>query len=185
VRSKKWSVKSTGTRYPWYPELVRGTALPPSAVFDGERWRARVRVKDNFLEANSYFVEYMRDIATSKGRMFVSTVKSRLCGFATEKGRRIMPFVVAIRSLADVEVDHVRAQWKTYGNLDSYTPGKHHILTFNKISPIGLQRFPSSSYEIFSGDNEAGSKSNAHAILLRSHKLKEEEVSHTVRAIAR
>jgi D-3-phosphoglycerate dehydrogenase / 2-oxoglutarate reductase len=117
--------------------------------------------------------------------MFAATARNRLRICATEKWRRTMPFVVVNRLLADVEVDHVRAQWKTYGNLDSYTPGKHHILTFNKISPIGLQRFPSSSYEIFSGDTEAGSKSNAHAILLRSHKLKEEEVAHTVRAIAR
>jgi D-3-phosphoglycerate dehydrogenase / 2-oxoglutarate reductase len=91
------------------------------------------------------------------------------------------------RTMADVEVEHARAQWKTYGNLDSYIPGKHHILTFNKISPIGLKQFPSSSYEIFSsgGDASESTKSNAHAILLRSHKLQESEVAHTVRAIAR
>lgn len=91
------------------------------------------------------------------------------------------------RTMADVEVEHARAQWKTYGNLDSYVPGKHHILTFNKISPIGLKQFPSSSYEIFSsgGDASESTKSNAHAILLRSHKLQESEVAHTVRAIAR
>jgi D-3-phosphoglycerate dehydrogenase len=91
------------------------------------------------------------------------------------------------RSMADVEVEHARAQWKTYGNLDSYVPGKHHILTFNKISPIGLKQFPSSSYEIFpsGGDASEHTKNNAHAILLRSHKLQESEVAHTVRAIAR
>lgn len=89
---------------------------------------------------------------------------------------------LAARSMSSIEVEHARGQWKTYGNLDSYTPGKHHILTFNKISPVGLQQFPSSGYEIFSGDSAS---SNAHAILLRSHKLKEEEVPHTVRAIAR
>ena len=91
------------------------------------------------------------------------------------------------RAMADVEVEHARAQWKTYGNLDSYVPGKHHILTFNKISPIGLKQFPSSSYEIFAsgGENAENTKSNAHAILLRSHKLQESEVAHTVRAIAR
>jgi D-3-phosphoglycerate dehydrogenase / 2-oxoglutarate reductase len=85
------------------------------------------------------------------------------------------------RTMADVEVEHARAPWKTYGNLDSYVPGKHHILTFNKISPIGLKQFPSSSYEIFA----ESTKSNAHAILLRSHKLQESDVAHTVRAIAR
>lgn len=87
--------------------------------------------------------------------------------------------------MADVEVEHARAPWKTYGNLDSYVPGKHHILTFNKISPIGLKQFPSSSYEIFAGGDDAAQKSSAHAILLRSHKLQESEVVHTVRAIAR
>jgi D-3-phosphoglycerate dehydrogenase / 2-oxoglutarate reductase len=92
------------------------------------------------------------------------------------------------RGLADVEVDHARGQWKTYGNLDRYVPGKHHILTFNKISPIGLQHFPSARYDIYASEAEqAGGvkSSNAHAILLRSHKLQEEQVPHTVRAIAR
>jgi len=94
-----------------------------------------------------------------------------------------------IRTLADVEVEHARGDWKTYGNLDSYQPGNYHILTFNKISPVGLQQFPSNKYDIFKGDgadgDSSGKKSNAHAILLRSHKLQEEEVPHTVRAIAR
>lgn len=89
---------------------------------------------------------------------------------------------MAVRSFADVEVEHVRSQWKTYGNLGEYTPGKHHILTFNKISPVGLAQFPSDAYEIF--DSES-SQSNAHAILLRSHKLQESDVPLTVRAIAR
>lgn len=90
------------------------------------------------------------------------------------------------RHLADVvEVEHARAQWKTYGNLDSYVPGKHHILTFNKISPIGLKQFPSTSYDIFAAAAVGDAKPNAHAILLRSHKLEESDVAHTVRAIAR
>jgi D-3-phosphoglycerate dehydrogenase / 2-oxoglutarate reductase len=97
------------------------------------------------------------------------------------------PPLVLRRNFADVEVDHARGQWKTYGNLESYKPGKHHILTFNKISPIGLQHFPSAQYDIFASEAEqaGGANSNAHAILLRSHKLKEEQVPHTVRAIAR
>jgi D-3-phosphoglycerate dehydrogenase / 2-oxoglutarate reductase len=90
------------------------------------------------------------------------------------------------RTMADVEVEHARGQWKTYGNLDSYVPGKHHILTFNKISPIGLKQFPSVSYEIFAAGNDHNAAAvNAHAILLRSHKLQESNVAHTVRAIAR
>ena len=41
------------------------------------------------------------------------------------------------------------------------------IKTFNKISPLGLERFPRAVYEI------AGEMANADAILLRSHKVKE------------
>jgi D-3-phosphoglycerate dehydrogenase len=40
------------------------------------------------------------------------------------------------------------------------------IKTFNKISPLGLERFPRAVYEI------AGEMANADAILLRSHKVK-------------
>lgn len=83
--------------------------------------------------------------------------------------------------MADVEVEHGRGQWKTYGDVENYKPGRYQIKTFNKISPIGLARFPTDSYDIREGEMAA----NAHAILLRSHKLKEEEIPHTVRAIAR
>ena len=78
--------------------------------------------------------------------------------------------------------EHGRGQWKTYGDLDSYDQGKYQIKTFNKISPVGLSRFPAEDYDVRTGDAEAA---NAHAILLRSHKLQEEEVPQTVRAIAR
>mmetsp|Transcript_110614 Transcript_110614/g.307540 ORF Transcript_110614/g.307540 Transcript_110614/m.307540 type:complete len:481 (-) Transcript_110614:173-1615(-) len=89
---------------------------------------------------------------------------------------------VAIRGLADVEVEHGRGQWKTYGDISNYKPGKHQIKTFNKISPLGLSRFPADNYDVRTDGAEAA---NAHAILLRSHKLQEEEVPKTVRAIAR
>jgi len=71
--------------------------------------------------------------------------------------------------------------WKTYSDVKSYQPGNFQIQTINKISPKGLKCFPKDFYEII--DNEEAS--HPHAILLRSHKLKEEEVKHTVRAIAR
>ena len=83
--------------------------------------------------------------------------------------------------LADVSVEHGRGDWKTYGDITSYQPGKFQVKTYNKISPLGLQKFPNVQYDIKEGDAAA----NAHAILLRSHKLQEEEVPHTVRAIAR
>jgi len=88
----------------------------------------------------------------------------------------------ATRTFADVMVEHGRGQWKTYGDLENYTPGKHQIKCFNKISPKGLERFPSDEYDVRLEGEEAR---NAHAILLRSHKLQESEVPHTVRAIAR
>lgn len=80
----------------------------------------------------------------------------------------------------NVQVEHGRGVWKTYGDLTNYKQGKYQIKTFNKISPIGLARFPEDEYDVRSEE-----AANAHAILLRSHKLKEEEVPKTVRAIAR
>jgi D-3-phosphoglycerate dehydrogenase / 2-oxoglutarate reductase len=81
---------------------------------------------------------------------------------------------------AAVQVEHGRGEWQTYGDLSKYTPGKFQIKTLNKISPVGLQRFPSEKYDV-RGEEAA----NAHAILLRSYKLKEEDIPHTCRAIAR
>jgi D-3-phosphoglycerate dehydrogenase len=92
------------------------------------------------------------------------------------------PAAFAVRGMADVEVEHGRGQWQTYGDLESYKQGKYQIKTFNKISPIGLARFPNGEYDVRPADSEAA---NAHAILLRSHKLQEEDVPNTVRAIAR
>lgn len=89
---------------------------------------------------------------------------------------------VVVRGMADIAVEHGRGQWKTYGDLSTYKPGKFQIKCFNKISPVGLARFPEDSYDIRT-DGEAAP--NAHAILLRSHKLQVDEVAHTVRAIAR
>jgi len=90
--------------------------------------------------------------------------------------------LISFRSFADIQVEHGRGQWKTYGDVGNYNPGNYQIKTFNKISAAGLARFPLDSYEIRTQDEEAA---NAHAILLRSHKLQEHEVAHTVRAIAR
>ena len=92
------------------------------------------------------------------------------------------PFQVALRGMADVEVEHGRGQWKTYGDISNYNPGKWQIKCFNKISPLGLARFKADEYDIRPDGQPAA---NAHAILLRSHKLKEEDVPKTVRAIAR
>ena len=53
------------------------------------------------------------------------------------------------------------------------------ILTYNKIASEGLERFPSSLYEVDQGLREPS------AILLRSHKLSHEDIPKSVIAIAR
>jgi len=65
---------------------------------------------------------------------------------------------------------------------DFTQPGKYTIKTYNKISPKGLERFPSDLYNVSGADEDS---SPANALLLRSHKLQEEEVDVSVRAIAR
>ena len=81
-----------------------------------------------------------------------------------------------------MEHEHGRGEWKTFGVVKNANPGMFQIETFNKISPIGLKRFPENKYEILTENKEGH---GTHAILLRSHKLKEEEIKQTVRAIAR
>lgn len=83
----------------------------------------------------------------------------------------------------EVSVEHGRESgtWKTYGGAKNYNPGKFQIETFNKISAVGLRRFPVEHYDVYTGEEG----NTAHAILLRSHKLQEQEVKQTVRAIAR
>ena len=92
-----------------------------------------------------------------------------------------VPITSCFSTLA-IEIEHGRGQWKTYGDVSSYKQGKYQIKCFNKISPIGLAQFPSDQYDVRPDGNEAA---NAHAILLRSHKLQEQDVPKTVRAIAR
>lgn len=67
------------------------------------------------------------------------------------------------------------------------TGPKFQVQTFNAISPFGLDAFPKSSFMLTgsSGSVPDGVPEEPHGILLRSHKLKSEEVAPTVRAIAR
>jgi D-3-phosphoglycerate dehydrogenase len=53
------------------------------------------------------------------------------------------------------------------------------VQTYNAISPVGLESFPSPLYDI------SAELDDPHAILLRSHKLNPDEVPTSVRAIAR
>eukprot|EP00816_Leptocylindrus_hargravesii_P011610 CAMPEP_0196809972 /NCGR_PEP_ID=MMETSP1362-20130617/9829_1 /TAXON_ID=163516 /ORGANISM="Leptocylindrus danicus, Strain CCMP1856" /LENGTH=466 /DNA_ID=CAMNT_0042184823 /DNA_START=86 /DNA_END=1486 /DNA_ORIENTATION=- len=90
-------------------------------------------------------------------------------------------FTRALSGQVQVDVEHHTTEtWQGQGDADA-KPGKFRIQTFNKISPIGLARLPEDRFDVKA---EAASK-NSHAILLRSHKLQEEEVQVTVRAIAR
>ncbi|KAL7551018.1 hypothetical protein ACHAWF_014228 [Thalassiosira exigua] len=98
---------------------------------------------------------------------------------AASRARR--PISSTAATFADVSVEHGRGDWKTYGDASTYQPGKFQVATYNKISPLGLAKFPDAQYEI----KEGASAPNAHAVLLRSHKLKEDEIPLTVRAIAR
>ena len=55
----------------------------------------------------------------------------------------------------------------------------HRIQTFNAISERGLRRFPNDSYDV------GPEVKNAEAILLRSHKLKTDELNTELKAVAR
>jgi len=79
-----------------------------------------------------------------------------------------------------VDLDHYSSGWNIATNFTK--EGKYQIQTFNKISAKGLARFGDDKYEVKGTEWETN---NAHAILLRSHKLQESEVDVSVRAIAR
>ena len=81
-----------------------------------------------------------------------------------------------------INVEHGRGPWKEYGDVGKFQPGKYQIKCFNKISPVGLERLEAAKYDVRL-DGQDGA--NAHAILLRSHKLQESDVPVTCRAIAR
>jgi len=81
-----------------------------------------------------------------------------------------------------IDVDHYTSGWNIDDIKDFTKSGKYHVQTYNKISPTGLARFPSDIYQV---DAAADTPQPAHALLVRSYQLKEEEVEVTVRAIAR
>jgi len=58
---------------------------------------------------------------------------------------------------------------------------RFHIMTKNAISPVGLDLFPKKHFMVSTGD----ASEEAHAVLLRSHKLQSAEIQSSVRAIAR
>jgi len=102
----------------------------------------------------------------------------------------VRPSIAASRSQArnfsgatvPADIEHFTSGWN-FDDIEEFSkPGSWSIQTFNKISEKGLAKFPSDLYNIKPTGGETG---NAHAILLRSHKLQESEVDVCVRAIAR
>ena len=114
-----------------------------------------------------------RSALLGKSRVAAASKSIRVAATSTD---------VVARSFADVQVEHGRGEWKTYGDVENYNQGKYQIKTFNKLSSSGLARFPEEEYNIRKGEDGAFT---AHAIMLRSHKLQEDEVPHTTRCIAR
>jgi len=84
------------------------------------------------------------------------------------------------RSLASAVQDKLHLE-----HIEGGEPGLFKIATFNKISPVGMAAFPESNYTITKGEDADSDYQTAHAIMIRSHKLKVEEVPLTTRAIAR
>jgi hypothetical protein len=81
-----------------------------------------------------------------------------------------------------VDIEHYTSGW-TIADIEEFTqPGKYAIQTYDKISPIGLAKFPKSIYTVAEA---AKASAPAHALLLRSYKLQESEVDISCRAIAR
>lgn len=83
-----------------------------------------------------------------------------------------------------VDFDHFTSGWSNVGDLEEFKKrGKYELQTFNKISPQGLAKYPKDLYNV--QPFEEAEDSPAQALMLRSHKLQEEEVSTSVRCIAR
>merc|ERR1712238_403087 len=83
----------------------------------------------------------------------------------------------------NVEFDHLVSGWDKDEVEKFKNSEKFCVSTFNKISVVGLSEFTKDLYDTVPNDEAEGRP--AHALMLRSHKLKEEEILPSVRAIAR
>jgi len=81
------------------------------------------------------------------------------------------------------QVDHFISGWDESDVEQFKDTKKYCTQTFNKISEVGLSVFSKDLYDVL--PNEESNGRPAHALMLRSHKLKEDEVLPSVRAIAR
>lgn len=83
-----------------------------------------------------------------------------------------------------IEYEHLSSGWSNVKDLEDFKQhGKYSLQTFNKISPKGLAAYPKDEYDVEAYADANGRPANA--LMLRSHKLKEEEVGTSVRCIAR
>ena len=81
------------------------------------------------------------------------------------------------------QVDHFVSGWDEEKVEKFKDTEKYCTQTFNNISQVGLSVFTKDLYDVLPQDK--ADDRPAHALMLRSHKLKEEEVLPSVRAIAR
>eukprot|EP00977_Amphora_coffeiformis_P004446 scaffold945_cov170-Amphora_coffeaeformis.AAC.26 len=120
--------------------------------------------------------------------MVAQPIFSNATEFAKQSNGAKDPAGVAVADVLNkagtVSVEHGRGDWNSYSTDPSAFNklGMYQIKCFNKISSIGLGRFDESKYDVRLEGQDA---ENAHAILLRSHKLQESDVPKTCRAIAR
>ncbi|CAJ1959211.1 unnamed protein product [Cylindrotheca closterium] len=84
-----------------------------------------------------------------------------------------------------IEYEHLTSGWTNVKDLEEFKrqDGKYSLQTFNKISPQGLATYPKELFDVEAYDDAKGRP--AHALMLRSHKIQEEEVATSVRCIAR
>ena len=81
-----------------------------------------------------------------------------------------------------LDLEHYTEGWNIQDVEEFTQTGFYAVQTFNKISPVGLAQFPTNLYTV---EPAEGNTTPAHALLLRSHKLQENEIGVSVRAIAR
>ncbi|KAG7356922.1 D-isomer specific 2-hydroxyacid dehydrogenase, catalytic domain containing protein [Nitzschia inconspicua] len=106
--------------------------------------------------------------------------------FIGTKATTVVPASLSARCYSGhpIKVTHYESGWTADGVDDSIKGiEKYCTQTFNKISQVGLSVFPKDLYDVIPRDEANGRP--AHALMLRSHKLQEDQVDPSVRAIAR
>eukprot|EP00980_Cylindrotheca_fusiformis_P006239 scaffold1336_cov158-Cylindrotheca_fusiformis.AAC.1 len=115
---------------------------------------------------------------------FLSLARSRRVAALQKPLLRNTTTATRFYSGPTVDFDHFTSGWSNVGDLEEFKKrGKYELQTFNKISPQGLATFPKDLYNVQAYADAVDSP--AQALMLRSHKLQEEEVGASVRCIAR